>query len=47
MFQNRIAAIERHGGACRVVKLPGSHHPHLEPESSKEVTEAIRSFVFA
>jgi hypothetical protein len=47
VFTKRIQAIERHGGACKIAKLAGSHHPHLEPESKDEVTRVIKEFIFA
>ena len=29
----------------RVVNLPGSHHPHADPETADAVSEAVLSFV--
>lgn len=46
VFTKRIEAINRHGGACKIAKLAGSHHPHLEPESKDAVAKVIREFVF-
>ncbi|KAI9019097.1 Alpha/Beta hydrolase protein [Hyaloraphidium curvatum] len=45
VFTKRIEALRKRGGGCEIVKVKGSHHPHLEPASKDEVARVIREFI--